>query len=34
MIELVDELTGDAKKLAVDCLDFHISKLVLEKSGE
>jgi hypothetical protein len=34
VIELVDELAGDAEKLAVDCLYFHVSELVVEEGRE
>lgn len=34
VIELVDELAGDAEKLAVDCLHFHVSELVVEEGRE
>lgn len=34
VIELVDELAGDAEKLAVDGLHFHVSELVVEEGRE
>jgi hypothetical protein len=34
VIKLVDELAGDAEKLAVDCLLLHVAELVFEEGGE
>lgn len=32
MVELVDELTGDAEKLAIDGLHLNVDKLIFEES--
>lgn len=34
VIELIDELAGDAEELAVDCFLLHVAKLIFEECGK